>query len=185
MPDDIAISVIVDQLQKYHPLLTVEEVSTAIELNCAGKLPKKIECYNVISPNYLSDVIYQYQDHAKIATVLKVKQLIDKENDEKPKDVQTPQQAYLFIKNFKTQYKELPRFADWNKAFNFMYQNGMVIEQSELIAWMNNRKGKLVSAIESRMKTAANLRERNEISQELDESKLKLELRKLYVTEFI
>ena len=182
MPDDIALSVIVDQLQKYHSMITVEEVSTAIELNCAGKLASKIECYGQISANYLADVINLYQNE-KLKTALKVKEMNEKMESEKPKEVATPEQCYNFIKNYKKEFGNVPKFADWHKAFDWMWKNGLTKPKDELIEWMNFEKSVLIAKITGRIKTASTLTEKRELELQLEEDAIKLELRKMYLTE--
>ena len=184
MPDDVALSVIVDQLQKYHSMITVEEVSTAIELNCAGKLASKIECYGQISANYLADVINLYQDE-KLKTALKVKQIMEKTESEKPKEVATPEQCYNFIKKFKAENGTMPQFADWHKAFDWMWQNGLTKPRPELVEWMDFEKQVLIAKITGRIKSAANLTEKRELELSLAEDAIKLELRKMYITEHL
>ena len=182
MPDDIAVTVIVDQIKKYHSMLTVEEIATAIELNCAGKLSTKVECYNQISPNYLAEVINQYQDE-KLKTALKVKQLNDKMESDKPTQVATPEQCYNFIKQYKAEHGQPPQFADWHKAFDWMWQNGLTKPRAELIEWMNFEKQVLIAKITGKIKTAANLQEKREYEIQLGEDEIKLALRKMYLSE--
>lgn len=184
-PTDIEISVLAQYLKESHPLIALEEVVVALKLNNSNQLPKKIEHYGTFSGSYLSDVIYQYQDHAKIQTVLKVKEIMDNQQSDKPKEVATPDQCYNMIKKFKAENGTFPQFADWHKAFDWMWQNGLTKPKAELIEWMNFEKSVLIAKITGRIKSASNLTEKRELELQLQEDAIKLELRKMYITEHL
>ena len=184
-PNDIEISILAHYLKESHPLLTLEEVVIALKMNASNQLPKKIEHYGQFSGSYISDVIYQYQDHAKIQTVLKVKEIMDNQQSDKPKEVATPEQCYNFIKKFKAENGTMPQFADWHKAFDWMWKNGLTKPKAELIEWMNFEKSVLIAKITGRIRTAANLTEKRELELMLEEDAIKLELRKMYITEHL
>lgn len=184
-PTDIELSVLAQYLKDVHPLVTLEEVVVALKLNNSNQLPKKVEHYGTFSGSYISDVIYQYQDHAKLQTVLKVKEIMDNQESDKPKKVATPEQCYNFIKKFKTENGTMPQFADWHKAFDWMWQNGLTKPRPELIEWMNFEKQVLIAKITGRIKTASNLTEKRELELSLSEEAIKLELRKMYITEHL
>lgn len=182
-PTDIELTVLAQYLKEAHPLLALEEVVIALKLNNSNQLPKKIEHYGTFSGSYLSDVIYQYQDHAKIQTVLKVKEIMDNRESDKPKEVATPEQCYNFIKKYKAENGQPPQFADWHKAFDWMWQNGLTKPRAELIEWMNFEKQVLIAKITGKIKTAANLQEKREYEIQLGEDEIKLALRKMYLSE--
>ena len=184
-PNDIEISILAQYLKESHPLITLEEVVIALKMNASNQFPKKIEHYGQFSGTYLSDIIYQYQDHAKIQTVLKVKEINDNQQSEKPREVATPEQSYNFIKKYKSENGECPKFADYSKAFDWMWQNGLTKPRAELVEWMNFEKQVLIAKITGRIRTAQNLTEKRELEAELTEDNLKLALRKMYITEHL
>ena len=178
-PNDIEISILAHYLKENHPLLTLEEVVIALKMNSSNQFPKKIEHYGQFSGSYISDVIYQYQDHAKLQTVLKVKEIMDNQESEKPKEVATPEQCYNFIKKYKQEFGSVPKFADWHKAFDWMWQNGLTKPKDELIEWMNFEKSVLIAKITGLIKTASDLSEKRELEAQIEEDAIKLELRKM------
>lgn len=187
--------ILIDFILESYPNMTPEEMVIAVKMNLIGELAPvklsngltadRVEFFQRIDSKYLTSVFLEFQKKKQQA-MLAHKAAQEKLKDEEPKEIQSREQAYIFIKKHLEENNGTPPYlANYSGAFEWMYSNDMVIEQEELIKWMKVEKDKLIQKYTNELKLCFNQKERNEVDVKLKDESIKLELRKIYVLNHI
>lgn len=129
-------------IRDHYGSLSVAAMIYAFELNCIGLLTQRWDHFQSFDIGYISNVLGDYLNLKRKVIADSKKLLTSKESD----PVVSEKECYDFLIDFIKRNNQLPVAYDWNKAFEFMWNTGIVDESQE---WMRDFRQK----IENKMKS--------------------------------
>lgn len=105
---------------------TFEDIQLAFMMHASGELEKRIDHYNLLDVNFLSQVMDLYLKE-KITASRRFHQL---RLPEPPKE-STPEELFNSLRDYIKKHGEFPQFWAWDKVYYFMDESLMIEETIE------------------------------------------------------
>jgi len=156
----------------------------AIDMNLNGEFAKpeaeRIEPYGLVDISYLTKILNAYSTRKRLAFVEFNKLKADKLRQEPPHK-SDPQKCYENLRDYFILNRELPLTADWWAIFEYMWKERLTENDLALKDFFEEESQKIRSKIQQQLLTCSSLFEKRQLEMELEESKIRLDCRKLYV----
>lgn len=181
LPDPLTLPFIIRFIRDSFGSLSIEAMVQAFELNALGEfqVEKKTrhEHFQNFSIEFIADVLGDYL-LLKRKVLGQVKGLIQEPKDQE----QSEKECYDYLVSFVKKNGEVPKVYNWDKAFRYMKEAGLVTESNE---WMMEFKQKISDTMirECKVKklTAKSSIERASIDNLFNDGSVVLRCRKEYV----
>jgi len=180
-PDEVFESVLWEYFGTYLKGFTFEDIRLAVLMNAAGELSTRVEHYQLLDINFISQVMEFYLTK-KIEVKKRVQALIP---PPPPPKEETPEECYNGLVSYLKKHDgEFPEYWAWSKVYDHM-EDALMIEVTNQVKWelfesICERLEKQLSARQFELST-------KEYSSELSriDDDAKLECRKQMIKKFI
>lgn len=187
-------NILVEFLIESYPNMTAKEMVVAVKLNLKGdlapvKLPNgqmadRIECFGRIDSQFLTSVFNEFQK-SKQRAMLAEKAAKEKIKDAMPVIKATPEESWnLILKEFK-ENNQLPKFANWSAAFDYLWISGKAKEFCDVGEFGEKAKIVIMDELQKKLKVATNLIDRAAIEIDMQQSSINYEIRKRFIIKYL
>lgn len=127
VPDQILLSLLWEYFEQKLIGFTFEDIRLAFVMNASGELDKRVEHYQLIDLNFISQVMDLYLEK-KIQLSKRITALLPPPEPEK---IDSDEDSFNGLKAYVNKHGSMPTFWAWLRVFNYMEENLMIEETLE------------------------------------------------------